>query len=176
MSCTKIIIWSAIFINDIWILANPHQNWIVHVWTAKDSWRTLEYSWNDYFGILPTAIIQDTSNFKANNHLNRNKSSVLKQYRLSYSFAFNGNSAFCFLGFAQLQNCSSLSSLALELQKELLATKYSRYQKKRSYDLFFWYLGMKRLVLDLLHAHRVSPKGLCPSGLNLFAIRTSLSL
>ena len=80
MSCTKIIIWSAIFINDIWILANPHQNWIVHVWTAKDSWRTLEYSWNDYFGILPTAIIQDTSNFKANNHLNRNKSSVLKQY------------------------------------------------------------------------------------------------
>ena len=80
MSCTKIIIWSAIFINDIWILANPHQNWIVHVWTAKDSWRTLEYSWNDYFGILPTATIQDTSNFKANNHLNRNKSSVLKQY------------------------------------------------------------------------------------------------
>ena len=28
-------------------------------------------------------------------------------------------------------------------------------------------------VLDLLHAHRVSPKGLCPSQLNLFAIRTS---
>ena len=31
--------------------------------------------------------------------------------RLSCSFAFNGNSAFCFLGFAQSQNCSSLSSL-----------------------------------------------------------------
>ena len=27
-------------------------------------------------------------------------------------------------------------------------------------------------VLDLLHAHRVSPKGLCPNWLNLFAIRT----
>ena len=105
MSCTKIIIWSAIFINDIWILANPHQNWIVHVWTAKDSWRTLEYSWNDYFGILPTATIQDTSNFKANNHLNRNKSSVLKQYN-------NGNSVFCFLDFVQSQKHSSLSSLA----------------------------------------------------------------
>ena len=91
MSCTKIIIWSAIFINDIWILANPHQNWIVHVWTAKDSWRTLEYSWNDYFGILPTATIQDTSNFKANNHLNRNKSSVLKQYILRTLLAPRSN-------------------------------------------------------------------------------------
>ena len=28
-------------------------------------------------------------------------------------------------------------------------------------------------ILDLLHAHKVSPKGLCPSRLNLFAIRIS---
>ena len=42
--------------------------------------------------------------------------------RLSCSFAFNGNSAFCFVGFAQSQNCYSLSSLALELFKR--ASRY----------------------------------------------------
>ena len=35
-------------------------------------------------------------------------------------------------------------------------------------SFFIWYP-----ILDLLHAHKVSPKGLCPSGLNLFAIRIS---
>ena len=62
---------------------------------------------------------------------------------VSCSLAFNGNFAFCSLDFVQSQNCSSLSSLALELHKELLATKYSRYQQKRYlctsfFDIWAW--------------------------------------
>ena len=39
---------------------------------------------------------------------------------LSCSLAFNGNSAFCFLGFTQSQNCSSLSSFAFEPKTRLV--------------------------------------------------------
>ena len=60
--------------------------------------------------------------------------------RLSCSFAFNGNSAFCFLDIVQPQNCFSLSSLALELWQGF-ALRSSRLflsqQKKEAFRLLF---------------------------------------
>ena len=90
---------------------------------------------------------------------------------LSCSLAFNGNSAFCSLDYVQSQNCSSLSSFALEPIKQSL--RFVGVRLPLSKLLSALKLEMVGVVLDLLHAHRVSPKGLCPSQLNLFAIRTS---